>query len=144
MKRFLLLAAFACIFTFALCAQNSSTSDDSRDESKWTTINYVNVPVLKVLESKDGYIIIYQKNKVGVGTVELPKKWAKGNTQEPRKLKFRSVSTSASAYMTIVKDGSDFKRVILSIPMNKQNSLWGISKKSLSDPDKDTLEELDL
>ena len=144
MKKFFLVAMFACLFAVVLPAQNSADSDDSRDESKWTTINYVNVPVLKVLEAKDGYIVIYQKNKMGVGTVEVPKKWAKGNTEEPRKLKFRAVSTSAGAYMTIVRDGSDFKRLILSIPMNKQNSLWGVSRKNLSDADKDTLEDLAL
>ena len=142
MKKLFVIAMLVCLFSTAVFAQSSS--EESRDDSKWTTINYVNVPVLKVLEAKEGYVIIYQKNKVGVGSVEIPKKWAKGNTENPRKLKFRAVNTAAGAYMTIVRDGSDFKRVILSIPMNKQNSMWGISKKAFGDPDKESLEDLDL
>lgn len=142
MKKLFVIAMFVCLFSTAAFAQSSS--EESRDDSKWTTINYVNVPVLKVLEAKEGYVIIYQKNKVGVGSVEIPKKWAKGNTENPRKLKFRAVNTAANAYMTIVRDGSDFKRVILSIPMNKQNSMWGISKKAFENPDKESLEDLEL
>lgn len=142
MKKLFVIAMLVCLFSTAVFAQSSS--EESRDDSKWTTINYVNVPVLKVLEAKEGYVIIYQKNKVGVGSVEIPKKWAKGNTENPRKLKFRAVNTAAGAYMTIVRDGSDFKRVILSIPMNKQNSMWGISKKAFEDPDKESLEDLEL
>lgn len=142
MKKLFIIAMFVCLFSTSIFAQSNSSGEE-RDEAKWTTINYTNVPVLKVLEAKEGYIIIYQKNRVGVGTVELPKKWAKGTTEDPRKLKFRAVNTAQNAYMTVVRDGSDFKRVILSIPMNKQNSLWGISKKALENPDKDSLEDLE-
>ena len=48
--------------------------------------------------------------------------------------------------MTVVKDAGEFKRVILSIPMNKNNSIWGMvdSRKNLEGADKDTLEDLDL
>ena len=106
----------------------------------------MNVPVLKILEGKDGYVIIYQKNKTGVGNVIIPKNWAHGNPDSPRKLKFRSVKTSLGAYMTVVKNGGDFKRVILSIPMNKSNSIWGMvdSRKNLEGADKDTLEDLEF
>ena len=90
--------------------------------------------------------IIYQKNKTGVGNVVIPKKWANGTPAAPRKLKFRAVKTSVGAYMTIVKDNGEFKRVILSIPMNKNNSIWGMvdSRKNMDGADKDTLEDLEF
>ena len=82
----------------------------------------------------------------GVGNVILPKNWAHGTPDAPRKLKFRQVKTSLGAYMTVVKDSGEFKRVILSIPMNKSNSIWGMvdSRKNLEGADKDTLEDLEF
>ena len=48
--------------------------------------------------------------------------------------------------MTVVKDNGEFKRVILTIPMNKQNSIWGVIdyRKGLDGADKESLEELEL
>ena len=48
--------------------------------------------------------------------------------------------------MTVVKDDDGFKRVILSIPMNKSNSIWGVAntRKSMEGSDKETLEDLAL
>ena len=147
MKKLLMILSVLFVFSFAIFADNgSSASAPERTEGKWTDISYVNVPVLKVMEGKDGYVVIYQKNKVGVGNVVLPKKWAHGTNEAPRKLKFRQVKTALGAYMTIVKDGGEFKRVILSIPMNKSNSIWGLAdyRKEMEGTDKDTLEDLEF
>ena len=48
--------------------------------------------------------------------------------------------------MTIVKKGGEFHRVILTLPMSKQNSIWGLADyhKDIEGSDKQTLEELDL
>ena len=129
-----MILALLSVFSVALFAENSSSaSAPARTEGKWTDISYVNVPVLKILEGKDGYVII-------------PKKWAHGTPEAPRKLKFRAVKTSLGSYMTVVKDAGEFKRVILSIPMNKNNSIWGVvdSRKNLEGADKDTLEDLEF
>ena len=147
MKKILLvLALFALCSTALFADTKSSASAPERTEGKWTEMSYINVPVLKILEGKDGYAVIYQKNKTGVGNVIIPKKWGKGSNDQPRKLKFRAVKTSLGAYMTIVKDGGEFKRVILSIPMNKSNSIWGMvdSRKNMEGADKDTLEDLEF
>lgn len=147
MKKILIILALFAVFSTTVFADTKGASNaPDRTEGKWTDISYVNVPVLKVLEGKDGYAVIYQKNKTGVGNVIIPKKWAHGNEETPRKLKFRAVKTQLGAYMTIVKDGGEFKRVILSIPMNKNNAIWGMvdSRKNLEGADKDTLEDLDL
>ena len=145
-KILIILAVFAAFSASIFAAENSSASAPERTEGKWTDITYVNVPVLKILEGKDGYAVIYQKNKTGVGNVVIPKKWGRGSEDSPRKLKFRSVKTSIGAYMTVVKDGGEFKRVILSIPMNKNNSIWGLvdSRKNMEGADKDTLEDLEF
>ena len=147
MKKLLMVLALLTVFSAVIFAENNSSANaPERTEGKWTEISYVNVPVLKILEGKDGYVIIYQKNKTGVGNVILPKNWAHGTPDAPRKLKFRQVKTSLGAYMTVVKNGGDFKRVILSIPMNKSNSIWGMvdSRKNLEGANKDTLEDLEF
>ena len=146
MKKIFMILAVLSVFTLSVFADASSTNGQERNEAKWTDMSYVNVPILKILEGKDGYAIVYQKNKHGVGNVVIPKKWAHGTTETPRKLKFRAVRTSLGAYMTIVKDGGEFKRVILSIPMDKNNSIWGLAdyRKSMEGADKDTLEDLEF
>ncbi len=147
MKKLLIILALFAVFSTALFAENESSAQaPARTEGKWTDMSYVNVPVLKILEGKNGYAVIYQKNRTGVGNVIIPKKWGNGTPEAPRKLKFRQVKTSIGAYMTIVKDGGEFKRVILSIPMNKNNSIWGLvdSRKNLEGADKDTLEDLEF
>ena len=147
MKKILVILTLLAVFSAALFADNNGSANaPERTEGKWTELSYVNVPVLKILEGKDGYAVIYQKNKTGVGNVVIPKKWGRGSEDSPRKLKFRSVRTSICAYMTVVKDGGEFKRVILSIPMNKNNSIWGMvdSRKNMEGADKDTLEDLEF
>ena len=60
MKKILMILAVLAIFSAALFAESNAPE---RTEGKWTDITYINVPVLKVLEGKDGYAVIYQKNK---------------------------------------------------------------------------------
>ena len=48
--------------------------------------------------------------------------------------------------MTVIKDDGEFKRVILSVPMNKSDSIWGVAdyRKEMEGEDKETLEELEF
>lgn len=118
-----------------------------RDESKWSDMTYVNIPILKILEAKDGYVVIYEKNKIGTGTTVIPKSWAKGSPENPRKLRIRNIHNPAESFMTIVKKNGEFHRVILNMPKSKSSSLWGVleySSTKLEGSDKETLEELDL
>lgn len=147
MKKIILLFTFLTIFSFSLAAQSTNTvSSPEKTDSKWSSISYVNVPILKIMEGKDGYVIIYQKNKTGIGNVVIPKKWAKGDTKNPRKLKFRKVTNNVNSFMTVVKKDGEFLRVILSVPMSKQVSIWGLAdtRQGLEGADKDTLEDLEF
>ena len=143
MKKILMILALFSVFTLSMFA------DDSRyekDDSKWSNLSYVNVPVLKIMDSKEGYLVMYQKNKTGVGTVVIPKDWARGTPEEPRKLKFRNVDSANSAYMTIMKEDGQFLRVVMNVPVSRSNYIWGIIQRGveLEGVDKDTLEELEL
>lgn len=149
MKKILLVLALFTVFSGLLfAAENTKDSGTSfeKTEGKWSDISYVNVPILKILEGKNAYSIIYQKNQVGVGSVVIPKAWSKGSTDSPRKLKFRKVRSGYNSFMTVIKDEGEFKRVILSVPMNKSDSIWGVAdyRKTMEGEDKETLEELEF
>ena len=149
MKKILLILALFTVFSGLLVAaekSNDSGSSFEKTEGKWSDLSYVNVPVLKKQKEKNAYSIIYQKNHVGVGSVVIPKAWAKGSPDSPRKLKFRKVRSGYNSFMTVVKDEGEFKRVILSVPMNKSDSIWGVAdyRKEMEGEDKETLEELEF
>jgi hypothetical protein len=123
----------------------AETGNQARDETKWTSISYVNVPIYKILESKDAYVIVYGKNHTGYGSTVIPKKWAAGNSGNPRKLKFRIVEGKLQPFMTVVTKDGNFLRVILNTPVSKSNSVWGITNDTKAiDTEKESLEDLEL
>ncbi|MCQ2589338.1 MAG: hypothetical protein MJ179_02835 [Treponema sp.] len=145
MKKFIAVVLGALLVFGAIFAADSNVkTNPERDESKWTDLSYENAPILKILDGKDGYVVIYQKNKIGVGQTVIPKKWANGTPDAPRKLKFRNTKNPQEAFITIVKKGSEFKRVILTIPMSKRNALWGVVDYSvpLEGTDKENLDDV--
>lgn len=149
MKKTLLILALFAVFSgmlFAAEKTNDSGTSFEKTEGKWSNLSYVNVPILKILEGKNAYSIIYQKNQVGVGSVVIPKAWVKSSPDSPRKLKFRKVRSGYNSFMTVIKDDGEFKRVILSVPMNKSDSIWGVAdyRKTMEGEDKETLEELEF
>lgn len=109
-------------------------------------MTYFNVPILKILDSRDAYVVIYQKNRMGTGSTVIPKRWIYGNKDNPQKLKLRTTRTANGAYMTVIKDNGEFVRVVLTAPLSKNNPVWGVVArgKEVEGADKDTLEELAL
>ena len=145
MKKIFLITILFSLFTCAMFAENQDLSYP-KDESKWSDMTYVTAPVLKVLEAKEYYVVIYQKKYAGTATTIIPKTWSAYNRNAPRKLKFRNIKNPNDAYISVIKKGGEFHHVILSVPMKKNNSLWGVvsSDKKVNDAEKDTLEELDI
>lgn len=150
MKKFVVLALSALFIfgavTVAFAADSNVKTNPEKDESKWTDLTYENIPILKILEGKDGYVVIYQKNKIGVGQTVIPKSWAQGTPENPRKLKFRNTKNPNTSFMTIVTKAGEFKRVILTIPLSKRNSMWGLLDYSvpLEGTDKENLNDVVL
>lgn len=103
------------------------------------TVSYRNVTVYKVLDHKDAYIVIYAKGHTGVGQVSIPKTWFK---QTPKKLSFRQLPKGMGPYMTLIDKEGSFERVILTMPINRDDKAWGVADSNVvvSDADKDTLE----
>lgn len=139
------LAVFAAIALFVSVAAFSQ--EHEKTDGKWSNFNYYNVPILKIMEAREGFMIIYQKNGIGTGTTVIPKKWAKGNEENPRKLKMRSTSGTVQPYMSVVSKDGEFHRVILTVPVSKRHPVWGVleyNSTNMEGVDKETLEELPL
>lgn len=146
MKKFLFVFILSVVFSVTVAAQGTSNSSSKTDESKWSTMSYVNLPILKILEGRDCYVVLYQKNKVGVGKTVVPKAWAKGTPDNPRKLKLRKSPNSLGSYLTVIKKDGQFSRVIINTTLNKKDSVWGVADyhSTIEGSDKETLEELEL
>jgi len=144
MKKILSILALLVVLSCSVFADSSLTPP--RDPKKWSDMTYTSIPVLKVLESRDGYLVIYQKNRIGVGSTVIPKDWIRGNPESPRKLQMRTLKHENESYMTIVKKNGEFHRVILNLPKSKACSVWGVYNhgQKLEGTDKETLEEIDL
>lgn len=127
--------------TFAFSQEYEKT------EGQWANISYYNIPILKIFEAREGYVVIYQKNNVGTGSTVIPKAWAKGNEENPRKLKFRPTTGTLTPFMSVVKKDGEFLRVILTVPTRRTDAVWGVIEyrsKGLEGADKETLEDLPL
>ena len=145
MKKIFIIALLASIMTCAVFAENQDLKIE-KDESKWSDITYTTAPVMKILESKDCYVVIYQKKYAGTATVTIPKTWNNFKKDTPRKLKFRNIRNPNESYLTVVKKGGEFYKIIISCPMKKNNNLWGVIANNyvVDGADKETLEELDI
>lgn len=104
-------------------------------------ITYQTAPIYKILDSKDHYVVLYGKNGAKIGTVTIPKKWAKWQKDTPRKLTVRDLPPKMNPFITIVKKDNEFLKVMLTVPVNKNNRIWGIANSNRVDTsDKDTIE----
>ncbi len=120
---------------------------NEKHEENWTDMTFTQIPIYKVLDSRDGYVVIYAKNVYEVGKTIIPKKWAKGTADSPKKLTIRSIKAGKlKPFMTVIKKGNEFKQVILTVPLSRSDATWGVveSGVQLEGLDKEVLEELPL
>ena len=146
MKKIFAIAILLCIFATAVAFAENQDLSHPKDESKWSDMTYQTAPVLKILESKDCYVVIYQKKYAGTATTVIPKEWNAYKKGQSRKLKFRNIKNPNEAYLSVIKKGGEFQYVILNAPMKKNNNLWGVlgMDANVDGADKETMEELDL
>lgn len=139
MKKLFIVLALAALFTSASFAKSTAYK---------STISYYSFPILKILDSRDAYVVIYQKNKIGTGSTVIPKKWSlpSKDKTEPVKLMIRRVRNTNEAYMSVYKKDGEFFRVVLNMPQNKSNPIWGLvdQRKTVEGTDKETLEDLEF
>ncbi|MDR1785595.1 MAG: hypothetical protein LBR23_03925 [Spirochaetaceae bacterium] len=126
-------------FVFAgvilLCAAAFAGAQDSSSKEGLT---YVTVRVYRVFESPEAYIVMYPTHSNKAASVAIPKTW---QIQQPgksaRKLIFQKLRLPLEPFMTLFYRDGVFERVYLTMPLDKTDSRWGLSKKAGAQGDLD-------
>lgn len=142
MKKSLIISALL----FAVTAFSAVAQEKSQKEYKYpfqeSKISYKNVTIYKVLDQKDAYVVMYAKSHGSVATVSVPKKWYDRDDNNHYKLSFRPLPKGMAPWMTVISKEGNFDHVILTMPVSRMHSAWGVadSNEVVADANKDTLE----
>lgn len=128
------LAALVLAGTFA---------EENAGGHKKSEISYYSAPVYKVMDSAKSYTVIYGKAGHKMGTVTIPKDWAKNKPDTVKRLLVRNCPTKITPYITIVKKSGNFLKVMLTIPTNHNDRIWGIANENKVEST-DGVESVDL
>ena len=133
MKKLLLALAFAASLVLPMAAEDAKESTprvwDHGDNV--SSITYQNVRFYKINDTKDSYVVLYEKQGVKIGTAVLPKKWSE-NKEGARKLLFRNAPAKIGPYMTIIKKDGEFQKVWVTVPTNRFNPVWAIAPNGMA------------
>ena len=110
---------------------------------KKSEISYYSAPVYKVMDSAKAYTVIYGKTGHKMGTVTIPKDWAKNKPDTVKKLLVRNCPTKITPYDTIVKKSGELLKVMLTVPTNHNDRIWGIANENKVEST-DGVESVDL
>ncbi|GMO58511.1 MAG: hypothetical protein Ta2A_04070 [Treponemataceae bacterium] len=119
-----ILTAFVC--AASLHAQDAPAQGTPGDG----TLNYINVQIYALVAHKDAYIVLYAKQGTiqGYNQVTIPRSWAR-TPEGGGKLYIKTLPKGLVApYMTIYYKGTEFQRVALSLPHDRNHSVYGIMK----------------
>lgn len=89
------------------------------------SFTYVNVPVLKVMEQRDNYVVYYRKFGTKIGCVSIPREWFKQG-QSGRKGFVKPLAKNVEPYISIFFEDGEFVRLNLNVPNNKSDKVWGV------------------
>ena len=124
MKKLFLAATLLLTISMSIFAQDKEPASQIWNHGdNVSNITYQNVNVYKVLDGPDAYVVLYEQHGVKVGQAVIPKAWTKG---VPKKLFFREMPKGLNPYMTIIQQNGEFLKVWLTIPSDRNNSIWGV------------------
>ena len=136
-KKFFAAMGLAALF---LAGAHSEANAGGHKQSE---ISYYSAPVYKVMDSAKAYTVIYGKAGHKMGTVTIPKDWAKNKPDTVKRLLVRNCPPKITPYVTIVKKSGDFLKVMLTVPTNHNDRIWGIANENKVEST-DGVESVDL
>ena len=98
------------------------------------TTSYVNVPILKIYDHPDYYIVTYRKNGLDIGQTSIPKEWFKQGSPE-RKGKFRKLYGTVNPYITLWFSEGEFFSIYVNVSSNRDDDVWGVAYGSQKAPE---------
>lgn len=107
----------------------------AQKEVKTSTMSYVNVPILKIVDHPQYYIITYRKNGLDLGQTSVPKEWFKQGSSE-KKGKFRNIVGNSNSYITLWFNDQDdsFEYIYINLTTNALDDIWGVTHASQKIP----------
>lgn len=137
MKKFC-FAALLAAFVLA-----GAVSEENAGGHVKSSISYYSAPVYKIMDSAKAYTVIYGKAGHKMGTVTIPKEWAKNKPDTVKRLLVRNCPPKITPYVTIVKKEGNFLKVMLTVPTNHNDRIWGIANENKVEST-DGVESVDL
>lgn len=135
-------AMFAAAALAALVMAGAFAEENAGGHKK-SEISYYSAPVYKVMDSAKAYTVIYGRAGHQMGTITIPKDWAKNKPDTVKRLLVRNCPTKITPYVTIVKKSGEFLKVMLTIPTNHNDRIWGIANENKVEST-DGVESVDL
>lgn len=116
---------FAVLFFVLILFSTSFFFAETPEKMVEGSFSYVNVPVLKVLEQRDNYVVYYRKFGTKIGCVSIPREWFKQG-QPSRKGVVKSLAKNVAPYISVCFEDGEFVRLFLNVPNDKMDSVWGV------------------
>lgn len=120
MKKFVLAALVALCMVLPTSATASWKHGDNE-----SAYSYKSAVIYRILETKDAYVVKYAKAGLAIGQVVVPKQWLK---DRPCQLNVRFLPRQLTPYITVIKKDGSFYKVVLNIPEDKNDHIWGVLK----------------
>ncbi|HZK19583.1 MAG TPA: hypothetical protein VFC68_02530, partial [Treponemataceae bacterium] len=92
-------------------------------EDKKSSITYQTVPILKIYDAADAYLVLYQSSQANIARVAFPKEWFK--TRDIR-AHIRDTSEKIGSFLTVFYKDGVFYRLTVSVSLDRRNDVWGI------------------
>ena len=125
MKKILFALVLAAGLFVPAVSQDSSAKPIWDHGDNVSDLTYQNYVVSRVYDSIDAYTVLYQKAGYEIGKVSIPKSWVK--LGKNHKLYFRNKVKTLDNMMTVYYKGGEFYKVILTLPMNRAESVWAVA-----------------
>lgn len=126
MKKIIMALAVALAVTVSAVAQSSSSSTPIWNHGdNVSELSYQSVPIYKIMQTKDAYIVFYLGHGMKVESQVIPKDWAKRGDE--KKLYFRHKAPGLESSMTVFYRGGSFDHVILTVEPNPMDPLWAVA-----------------
>ena len=132
MKKLILIFLVALI-GFCAFAQDFENESD---------LFYINVPIIRVYDHIDAYVVHYLKGNMEVGQVFVPKVWF--NTHEFNKSRLRPLAKGVEPYMTVIYESGEFRKVYINMPIDRKHSAWKILSRNVDVASKMNTETLEI
>ena len=132
MKKLIIILLFS-LLCFSLYAQQNAEEQD---------LFYINVPIVRVYDHIDAYVVHYLKGNMEVGQVFVPKVWF--NQHELNKSRVRPLAKGLDPYMTVIYESGTFRKVFINMPVDRKHSAWKILSRNVDVASKMNTETLEI